>query len=412
MFGRAYRFLAGFGRDLWILTLGWFVGALGFSASIPFISIYFHAQLGLSTIEIGMFFGAQAVVRAGFQAVGGEMADRVGRNVLLVNAQIARAVSFLLIALAITFDSGFWMIAALVTINSIFGSIFMPAVNALVSDIVPPERRLDGYAVSRAAENLGWAAGPAIGGFLAHSSYSVLFYMSAAITLASALIFWLFFKAPVQTRPKEAFKLSDLLDLKKDRHLAHYAILTFMLYLVVAQLIAPFSVYSVEMIGISEARLGLLLTINGLMVALLQIPVTRILRGYRLTTQLAAGAVLYALGYGAMGFFPQYGAFVILIMIVTLGEVVMSPPSVTLISRLAPEGRMGRYMGVYGFFVTAGWSFGPLYGGFFLDRFATQPELAWVLISSLAVVAAVGYVWFGRRLEGHFNGGAQPGRST
>jgi MFS family permease len=412
MFGRAYRFLAGFGRDLWILTLGWFVGAMGFSASIPFIAIYFHAQLGLSTIEIGLFFGAIAVVRATFQAVGGEMSDRMSRNVLLVYAQVARAVSFLLIALAITFDSGFWMIATLVTINSIFGSIFMPAVNALVSDIVPPERRLDGYAVSRAAENLGWAAGPAIGGFLAHSSYSVLFYMSAAITMVSALIFWLFFKAPVRTRVKEAFKFSDLLDLKKDTNLAYYAILTFMLYLVVAQLIAPFSVYSVEMVGISEARLGLLLTINGLMVAALQIPVTRMLKGYRLTTQLAAGAVLYCVGYGAMGFFPQYGAFVVLIMVVTAGEVVMSPPSVTLVSRLAPEGHMGRYMGVYGFFVTAGWSFGPLYGGFFLDRFSSQPQLAWVLISSLAVVAAVGFVWFGRKLADKYNGGVEPGAST
>jgi MFS family permease len=53
-------------------------------------------------------------------------------------------------------------------------------------------------------------------------------------------------------------------------------------------------------------------------------------------------------------------------------------------------------MGIFGFFTTAGWSFGPLYGGFFLDRFADSPEIAWMLISSLALMAAMGYIWFGR----------------
>jgi MFS family permease len=88
---------------------------------------------------------------------------------------------------------------------------------------------------------------------------------------------------------------------------------------------------------------------------------------------------------------------------VTVGEVIMSPPSLTLTSQLAPEGRTGRYMGIYGFFVTVGWSLGPLYGGFFLDHFKHNHVLAWVLISSLALLAAVGYVIFGKFLPRQFN---------
>ena len=91
---------------------------------------------------------------------------------------------------------GFWWIAALFTVNSIFGSIFMPAVNALVADMLPPEKRLDGYAVARSASNLGWAVGPAIGGFLAKTSYPSLFYSSAVLMLASALIFRFFLSVP------------------------------------------------------------------------------------------------------------------------------------------------------------------------------------------------------------------------
>jgi MFS family permease len=90
-------------------------------------------------------------------------------------------------------------------------------------------------------------------------------------------------------------------------------------------------------------------------------------------------------------------------IMVTVGEVVMSPAALTLTSALAPEGRTGRYMGVFGFFVTAGWSLGPLYGGFFLDQFQHNFALAWVLIASLALVSAVGYFLFGKVLPRQYN---------
>jgi MFS family permease len=83
---------------------------------------------------------------------------------------------------------------------------------------------------------------------------------------------------------------------------------------------------------------------------------------------------------------------------VTLGEVIMSPPTLTLTSRLAPEGRMGRYMGIHGFVVAAGWSFGPLYGGLILDHFSHSHALAWGLISSVALVSCFGYLWLRKRL--------------
>ncbi|MBD3257081.1 MFS transporter, partial [candidate division GN15 bacterium] len=155
--------------------------------------------------------------------------------------------------------------------------------------------------------------------------------------------------------------------------------------------------------GMTEARLGILFAINGIMVTALQVPVTRSLGRMRFTSQLATGALLYFIGYGVMGFFTEYSAFIVLMIIITTGEMIMSPPAITLTSRLAPDGRMGRYMGVFGFFTTAGWSFGPLYGGFFLDYFADNLAVAWMLISSMAAVAMFGFLWFGRRIPDEYN---------
>jgi len=400
---RGLAYWGQFGSDVWTLALGWFASALGFSVSIPFISIYFHQTLGLSLSQIGIFFGLMAVIRSAFQIVGGEFSDRIDRRFLLIDSQVVRAVSFLLMALAVHRDWGFGAIAGFLLINSIFGAIFQPAANALVSDILPADKHLDGYALTRSATNLGWAAGPALGGFLAAESYGLLFLISALITLGSGLILWIFLKPPPLSAAMNRFHLADLLAVRRDRNLAWHCGLTVLLYLVVAQLIAPFSVYAVEMIRISAHKLGILYTLNGLMVVLLQMPITRRLGSIRLTVQLACGALLYAVGYGFVGFCSQFWMLFIAVATITAGEIVMSPPSLTLASRLAPTGKTGRYMGILGFCISSGWSLGPLYGGVILDHFSGNHRLAWALIASLALLAAVGYAVFTRRLPDVYN---------
>ncbi|HSR09986.1 MAG TPA: MFS transporter [Thermodesulfobacteriota bacterium] len=392
-------------RSLWALSAGLFVSSLGFALSIPFISIYFHSRLGLSLTEIGVFFGIVAVIRGVFQISGGELSDYVERRLVLIYAQVLRAASFLFIGLAIYADWGFWVIAAGFLFSSILGSVFYLTANAMVADVLPAEARLDGYAVARSAENLGWALGPAIGGFLAEGSYGLLFAVSGVITLASGIVFRLFFFPPRNIPRSDPFTFSDLLSARNNPYLVAHCLLAFLLYLVVAQLIAPFSVYTVEMAGIGKNELGFLYLLNGLMIVFLQVPFTRLLSRFRLATQMALGAFLYACGYGMLGLHTGFSYFALAIFVVTLGEIFISPPSLALISGLAPPGRMGQYMGIFGFFLNSGWSLGPVYGGVVLDYFSGNPAAAWAVISSLAAFSGIGYLVFARFLPGRFNGG-------
>jgi len=386
-----------------VLSIGWFVSALGFGLAIPFISIYFHATLGLSITQIGLFFGVMAVVRSVFQILGGEIADRMDRRSLMIHTQIVRAVSFFIMAVAVYQDWGFVAIAASLLINSVFGALFQPVANAAVSDILPEEARLDGFAITRSAINLGWAAGPALGGFLAGYSYGALFIMSGVITLGSAMVFLFFLAAMRMERRPDRFRFSDLTSIKDDPWLASHAVLIFTLFMVHSQLLAPFSMYAVKLVGISERQLGFLYTLNGLIVVTLQVPVTRLLAGFRLTSQMAAGAMIYAAGYMFIGFCAGFYVFMAAVLIVTVAEMVMSPASLALTARLAPENRQGRYMGIFGFAVSSGWSFGPLYGGLILDVAGHQPVAAWGLISVIAVIAGLGYLLIAGRLPDTFN---------
>lgn len=390
--------LRGMSRNVWILCLGWFVSAMGFAASMPFISIYFHQEYGMTTGEIGLFFGAMAIVRASSQAFGGEMSDRFPRRSILIHSQLLRGVAFALLAAVVFLKGGMgWMAVALV-FNFILGAIFQPVANAMISDFMPPEKRIDGFALIRAAGNLGWAAGPALGGLLAAKSYGLLFVFSAVMTTASGLIVMVWLGSPATVSATDRFKISDLLAIRNDKNLARHCLLVLALYLVVAQLIVPFSLYATQTAGLSETELGYLFGLNGLIVVALQIPITKLFAKARLTTQMIVGSLFYFVGYSVIGFLSSFSMFACAIFTITIGENIMSPPSLALTARLAPPERMGRYMGIFGFFVTAGWSLGPLFGGQVLEHFGSSPKLAWVILASLALVSAGGYLLFRRTL--------------
>ncbi|MEK7775218.1 MAG: MFS transporter [Candidatus Zixiibacteriota bacterium] len=398
--------LRGMSRDVWILCLGWFVSALGFAASMPFISIYFHREYGMTVGEIGLFFGAMAIVRASSQAFAGEMSDRLPRRSILIHSQTLRAVAFALLASVVFLKGGLGWMAVGLFFNFILGAIFQPVANAMISDFLPPEKRIDGFALIRAAGNMGWAAGPALGGWLAASSYGLLFIVSAILTLTSAIIVMAFLGNPPTITATDRFKMTDLLAIRNDKLLARHCLLILALYLVVAQLIVPFSLYATQTVGLSETELGYLFGINGLIVVALQIPITKLLAKTRLTTQLVIGSLFYFVGYSAIGFLSSFWMFACAIVTITIGENVMSPPSLALTARLAPAGRMGRYMGIFAFFVTAGWSLGPLYGGQILEHFGDSPRLAWIVLASLSLVSAGGYLLFRRPLPATLDNGS------
>ncbi len=389
-----YQYFKKYDRRLWVLALGWIASAIGFSLVFPFLAIYFHSELGISMTKIGLFITVSALVRAVFQAFGGELSDRFGRYYLMVGAQFIRTIIFIFLAWSIYAGWGFYGIGALVVINSVFGALFQPAANATVADIVDKKHRTEAYSIVRVAGNLGWAIGPAIGGFLATKSYDILFLFAGCMTLISSSIIAVFLRGiRSHKQPQESFKLKDMISYKNNESIFKHAALMLILYLVISQLITPLSLYTVDFIGISKKQLGFLFALNGLMVVLLQIPTTRLLRPIRLTIQLMLGSIIYAVGYFFVGLVSTFALFIVAIIIITTGENFVSPPALSITANLAPRGRTGRYMGIYGFAVTAGWSLGPVVGGTLLDIANPHFIYSWGAISILAIISAIGFGW-------------------
>jgi len=396
-----------FDKRVYILGLGWLVTAAGFAMVIPFMSIYFHQELGMSMSAIGLFFGFSAILRSVPQPFAGWLSDRIGRVPIMGWSQILRALTFTGVGYAIMNDAGFYAIAAIISFNYITGAVLHPAANAMVADLVRKEQRISAFALLRIAGNLGWAVGPALGGFIAHRSYALLFYVAGVVALLSGVFFLLALRdMPRRERDSEAnFRLTDIFNLRKDPKLYRHCLISLLLFLAVAQLIATLSVYSVDSIGITRSQLGMLYGINGLMVVLLQYPVSSILKKMRLTRQLALGGAVYAVGYFMVGLAPGYMFLIVCMVIITTAEMIVSPPSLTLVANLSTPGKHGLYMGVFGLFQTAGWSLGPMVGGAILDTFMSEPLIMWSSIALMATVSSWFYISFGRTLAAEIDSG-------
>ena len=400
----AVNFAGRFGaldKRVYILSLGWVVSSAGFAMVIPFLSIYFHEQLNLSMSAIGLFFGFTTVLRALPQPVSGWLSDRIGRVPIMGWSQILRSFTFAGVGYAIMTGSGFFVIAAFVSFNYIFGALLNPAANAMVADLVAKEQRVSAYAMLRIGGNLGWALGPALGGFVSDKSYSTLFYLAGFLMLISGIYFFYALRDVPRNNGRGGladFKWGDIINIRQDPRLLRHCLISFVLFLVVAQLIAALSVYSVETVGISRAQLGTLYAINGFMVVFLQFPVSSLFKRVTLTGQLTVGAMIYAVGYFLVGLAPGFSFLILCMVVITIAEMIISPPALALVANLSPPDAYGRYMGIFGFFHMSGWSLGPTLGGFLLDVFATKPVLMWAIIAMLAVGASILYRNFGRML--------------
>jgi len=172
-------------RRLLHLFLGRVLASTGFAIVIPFLSLYLHGERGVPMSLVGGIFFIAALTGAAGQVLGGELTDRLGRKIVLVGSQLTRAAAFVGLGAAVLLHAPLVWFAVLTSLSALAGRAFEPPSGAMVADISQGSARLESYAVLRVGGNLGWALGPAIGGFLAALSYPSLFLIAALMLLLS-----------------------------------------------------------------------------------------------------------------------------------------------------------------------------------------------------------------------------------
>ena len=164
---------------------------------------------------------------------------------------------------------------------------------------------------------------------------------------------------------------------------------TVMMTLVYMNMNTTLGVFLRDQHGLAEVGYGSLLSINAILVVLFQFWIARRLEKYAPMLMVAAGSLLYAIGFAMYGFVSGYALFVIAMLVITIGEMVVSPFQQALVASFAPEDMRGRYMAVSGLSWGIAFAVGPYFAGLMLD--SANPNLLWAFCGLLGILAAIGF---------------------
>jgi MFS family permease len=392
--------LTGYSRQFWILVIGTFVYCAGAGLAFPLEGIYLRTQLHSSWLSLALVFGVPGVLTAPFQIFGGAMTDRFGRKAMITLASISGAAWFVGFAFART-D---WQVGALVVMENCIGwPLFLTASNAMVADMLPHERRTEAYSIIRTAMNAGVVLGPAVGGLALAlgASFRDMFLAAAGGCLLFLVMILVWIE---ETRPESALRERTGGGLGygvvvRDRRFLVFLAVALLPLVAFGNFGAVYSAFITTVLGVKVSTWPWLLALNAAIVAALQYPVVRRVRGADPMVLLALASALIGIGVGATGFVEPLLPLVLLIILVSLGELFFSPIASGVVADMAPEAIRGRYMGAWTVAWNGGASFGVIVGGVALQTLSARAAWGLILVLGLAGALLFALMSQGRPLE-------------
>ncbi len=338
-------------------------------------------------------------MQRGNQPGRGMLSDRFGRRRLLLAIAGVSTLTSVVQAVLIGISAPLWSIILIfIATRSINGTVG-PTTAAIVADLSPKNRLAETYAVVRIGGNLGFAIGPAIGGYLMdYVSYGWLFSISAIVSLLTMVLVYFFLRESFGgSRAK--VDLRSTIAVGRDWLFLIFSLVCILLVLSIGHLGTTLSVFTVNELGFTMKQYGLLLTANGIMVVLFQYPVTRLVSRMSKARGLVLGSLFYVIGYASLGWITSFNWSILTIVLITAGEVTLSPISSAVVAESAPEDKRGRYMGFFTLGQTIGFSLSPLFGGVLLDNLTDKPQLLWGIIGAVGIASALGFYIWGRLVQ-------------
>ncbi|MFE2425958.1 MDR family MFS transporter [Streptomyces sp. NPDC059373] len=385
--------VAGLPSGFWWLWTSTLVNRVG-SFVVAFLSLYLTVQRGYSASYAGLvasLFGLGGMIGS---PAGGTLADRWGRRPTMLAAQLTAAAS----TAALGFARNPVAIAALVFAMGFAVQASRPAVQAMLSDLVPGEDRQRAYSLNYWAINIGFSVASLSAGLIAVHGFLLLFLLDAATTLLCALV--VFVKLP-ETRPAaepvvlsageepRAEPRAGTREVLRDRRFMGLVGLNLLLAGIFAQTGIGLPI-SMGQDGMSSTDFGLVISVNGILIVLLQIPLTQLVTRHSPARLLSLGALLFGAGLGLTGFAGSIPLYALTVCVWSMGEIIYMPTSSAAVAKLSPPHARGRYSGIMGLSWSVANFAGPLLGGLVIDHAGTGA--LWAGCAVIGAVTAAGYL--------------------
>ncbi|MFF3259077.1 MDR family MFS transporter [Streptomyces sp. NPDC002932] len=386
--------VSGLPREFWWLWTSTLVNRLGAFVA-TFMALYLTLDRGYSASYAGLVAALHGLGGVVSSLGAGVMADRFGRRPTMLVAQVSTAVSVAVLGFMVHPVA----IAGVAFFVGMSSNASRPAVQAMIADIVPAEDRVRAFSLNYWAINLGFAVSSAGAGFIAEYSYLAGFVGEALMTLFCAVV--VFVKVP-ESRPEKAVARTgadgapggpDNDDVRlgtvlRDGRFMGVVGLSFVIALIFQQGYVGLPV-AMGTDGFSSSDFGTAIAVNGVLIVVLQIPVTRFIQHRDPRRLLIVSSLLAGYGFGLTAFAGSVAVYALTICVWTVAEIVNAPVQNGLVVQLSPAHGRGRYQGMYTLSWAAAALVAPLLSGVVIDHFGAG--WLWGMCAVLGTVAALGY---------------------
>jgi MFS family permease len=379
-------------QAFWIYNIIVFIDRFGGFMLFPFFALYLTKKFEIGMSTVGILFAIFSV--SGFigSAIGGALTDRMGRKGVIIFSLVLSSLSALGMGLAPTLE----IFVAVSVIVGTLSNIGGPAHEAVVADLLPENKRAEGYGIIRVVFNLAVIIAPAVAGLLIAKSYILLFIVDAVISLISAGIVLVFLPEtkpaahPDAKQESVSQTFAGYGKVFKDIPFVAFIVMSVMTALIYMNFNTTLGVYLRDVHGIPEIGYGYLISMNAIIVVFFQFWVARKLEKFKPMLMVALGTAFYGLGFAMYGFTSTYTMFAVAMIVITIGEMIVSPFQQSLVASFAPEAMRGRYMAVSGLSWGMAFAIGPYFAGLMLDSVA--PNWLWITCGILGVITVIGYI--------------------
>ncbi|MCA1647934.1 MAG: MFS transporter [Chloroflexi bacterium] len=362
---------------LWALVSGLFQ---------PFLPLYI-ASLGGSATDVGLAGAVSGLAYLLAEGVWGLIFDRVGAARPLAISKFVTAAVFV----GYLARTDLWWIYLLQFLRGVSEVAMAPIGRALLAKHVPREGRGTVMGMYFSTQTLARSGTGVIGGGLVDSlGFRALFAICAVSSLASGLLAFFGLRHTVDAvlvdapRSAPGRRRAGL-----GREFVLLSILAGFGFWAQSGWTTFLPLYSAAILHLSASQIGLLSTITGVVVLLLTVPGGRLADRVGRKRLLIAGLAITSLPaiVVASGFGRSFFALALLSVVMATGNAIGNPARQALIADIAPSGRQGLAMGIYGVAEDVGLLIGPLLGGLLWDRagppiaFASFALVYWVTIA-------------------------------
>lgn len=391
----AYR---GLPASVWLLGGVMLINRSG-TMVLPYLTLYLTQHLHYTVSEAGVVMAVYGTGALAGTYLGGQLSDRFGFYPIQFFSLLISGVFLLLLQ----FADHFYTMCGVVFVYTLLGEAFRPALSTAVAYYSTAENRTRAYSLNRLAINLGWSLGGGLGGYLAGIDYQLLFWVDGITCIMAAGVLRMYL-AP----PDRALPLGAEAELPTDETRTPYRDKIFLVFIGATtlfaigfwQLFSMLPLYFKQFLQLGESQIGLLMTMNGLMIVFTEMPLVYTIekRYARLKVLvISAGVLLIGFSYVLLNLGSWASLALITVFFNTLGEMLAMPFMLSFtVERATPQNR-GQYLALYSMAYAVAQITAPALGSQVVAWVGFP--LLWVLVLGLCVVSAGGFWWLAGKVK-------------